>query len=138
MSSSSNTITLQLPEFLYQRLLNTAQATDRSIESVMLHALQIGSPPNWSDVPEEFQADLAALDKLEDQALWPIAQGQKTSEEMERHYWLLEQKQERSLTEVEQVELNQLKLAADRFMLRKAHAAALLKWRGHTVPKMTG
>lgn len=137
MSLPSNTITLQLPEFLYQRLLNTAQATDRSLESVMLHALKIGSPPNWLDVPEEFQADLAALDKLEDQALWPIAQGQKADEEMDRHYWLLEQNQERSLTEAEQVELNQLKLAADRFMLRKAHAAALLKWRGHTVPRAT-
>lgn len=99
----------------------------------MLHALQIGSPPNWSSVPEEFQADLAALDKLEDEALWPIAQGQKTSEEMERHFWLLEQNQERSLTDAEHMELNQLKAVADRFMLRKAHAAALLRWRGYTV-----
>jgi len=135
MSSPSTTITLQIPKFLYQRLLNTAQATDRSLESVMLHALQIGSPPNWLDVPEEFQADLAALDRLEDEALWSIAQGQKTSKDMERHYWLLEQNQERSLTDAEQMELNQLKAAADQFMLRKAHAAALLKWRGYTVPQ---
>ncbi|NEO25035.1 hypothetical protein, partial [Moorena sp. SIO4A5] len=98
MNSISTTITLQIPDFLYQRLVNTAQATERSLEAVMLHALQIGSPPNWSDVPEEFQGDLAALDRLEDQALWPIAQSKKTPEEMERHYWLLAQNQERSLT----------------------------------------
>ena len=133
MSSSSTTITLQIPEFLYQRLFNTAQATDRSLESIMLHALQIGSPPNRSDAPEEFQAHLAALDKLEDEALWPIAQGQKTSKDMERHFWLLEQNQQRSLTAVEQIELNQHKAVADRFMLRKAHAAALLRWRGYMV-----
>ncbi|NEP10743.1 MAG: hypothetical protein F6K14_11110 [Symploca sp. SIO2C1] len=133
MNSISTTITLQIPDFLYQRLVNTAQATERSLEAVMLHALQIGSPPNWSDVPEEFQADLAALDRLEDQALWPIAQSQKTPEEMERHYWLLAQNQERSLTDAEQIELEQLKISADRFMLRKAHAAALLKWRGYPV-----
>jgi len=133
MNSISTSITLQIPDFLYQRLVNTAQATERSLEAVMLHALQIGSPPNWSDVPEEFQADLAALDRLEDQALWPIAQSKKTPEEMERHYWLLAQNQERSLTDAEQIELEQLKISADRFMLRKAHAAALLKWRGYTV-----
>ncbi|NEQ18513.1 MAG: hypothetical protein F6K44_34660 [Moorea sp. SIO3E2] len=133
MNSISTTITLQIPDFLYQRLVNTAQATECSLEAVMLHALQIGSPPNWSDVPEEFQADLAALDRLEDQALWPIAQSKKTPEEMERHYWLLAQNQERSLTDAEQIELEQLKISADRFMLRKAHAAALLKWRGHPV-----
>ncbi len=135
MNSISTTITLQIPDFLYQRLVNTAQATERSLEAVMLHALQIGSPPNWSDVPEEFQADLAALDRLEDQALWPIAQSKKTPEEMERHYWLLAQNQERSLTDAEQIELEQLKISADRFMLRKAHAAALLKWRGYPVPQ---
>ena len=133
MNSISTTITLQIPDFLYQRLVNTAQATERSLEAVMLHALQVGSPPNWSDVPEEFQADLAALDRLEDQALWPIAQSKKTPEEMERHYWLLAQNQERSLTDAEQIELEQLKISADRFMLRKAHAAALLKWRGYPV-----
>ena len=138
MSSVSTTITLQIPDALYQRLVNTAQATERSLEAVMLHALQIGSPPNWSDVPEEFQADLAALDKLEDETLWPIAQSQKNAEEMERHYWLLAQNQERSLTDAEQIELNQLKTIADRFMLRKAHAAALLKWRGYAVPQTAG
>ncbi|NET55288.1 MAG: hypothetical protein F6K47_03565 [Symploca sp. SIO2E6] len=133
MSSNSTTITLQIPDFIYQRLVNTAQATERSIEAVMLHALQIGSPPNWSDVPEEFQTDLAVLGRLEDQALWQIAQSHKTPEEMERHYWLLAQNQERSLTDAEQIELQQLKISADRFMLRKAHAAALLKWRGYKV-----
>ena len=131
MSSLSTTITLQIPEILYQRLVNTAHATDRSLEAVLLHALQIGSPPNWSDVPEEFQADLAALDRLADDALWSIAQDQKAAAEMERHYWLLAQKQERSLTDSEQIELSQLKVMVDRFMIRKAHAAALLKWRGY-------
>ncbi len=135
MRSIPTTITLQIPDVLYQRLVNTAHATERSLEAVMLHALQIGSPPNWSDVPEEFQADLAALDKLEDEALWPIVQSQKNAEEMERHYWLLAQNQERSLTDAEHIELNRLKAGADRFMLRKAHATALLKWRGYTVSR---
>jgi hypothetical protein len=31
-------------------------------------------------------------------------------------------------------ELTQLRTAADRFMLRKVQAAALLRWRGHHIP----
>lgn len=68
-------ITLQLPERLYQRIVNTAQATQQPLEEVIIHALEVGSPPDWDDVPEEFQADLAALDRLDDAALWAIARG---------------------------------------------------------------
>ncbi|WP_228021252.1 hypothetical protein [Vasconcelosia minhoensis] len=66
-------ITLQLPERLYQRLLSTAEATQQSLEAVVLRALTVGSPPDWTDVPEEYQSSLAALDRLADAALWKIA-----------------------------------------------------------------
>ena len=33
------TVTLQLPEQLHQRLINTAQATGRPLEAVILHAM---------------------------------------------------------------------------------------------------
>ncbi len=46
----AETVTLQIPELLYQRLINTIRATQRPLEQVMLHALQIGSPPAWDDV----------------------------------------------------------------------------------------
>ncbi len=50
-----------------------------------IHALKVGSPPDWDNVPDEFKADLAALDRLEDEALWKIATARKTSEEMTRY-----------------------------------------------------
>ena len=128
------TVTLQLPDPIYQRLVNTAIATGRSLEEVMLHALKVGSPPDWENAPDEFQADLAALDRLEDEALWKVATGHKTEEEMARHFELLERNKEHTLTPAEQVELAELRSQADLFMLRKAHAAALLRWRGHRVP----
>lgn len=100
----------------------------------MFHALKVGSPPNWEDVPAEFQVDLAALDRMEDEALWRIARSQKTEADMERHFFLLERNQENLLTEAERIELANLRTEADRFMLRKAQAAALLRWRGYSVP----
>jgi hypothetical protein len=128
------TVTLQLPDPIYQRLVNTAISTGRSLEEVMLHALKVGSPPDWGNTPDEFQADLAALDRLEDEALWKVATGHKIEEEMARHFELLERNKEHTLTPAEQVELAELRSQADLFMLRKAHAAALLHWRGHRVP----
>ncbi len=74
---STATITLEIPEILYQRLVNTAHATQRPLEEIMLRALQVGSPPTWDNVPDEFQADLAALDKLNDEALWQVAKSKK-------------------------------------------------------------
>lgn len=130
----TTSVTLQIPERLYQRLAATATATQQPIESVMLRALQVGSPPAWDDVPEEFQADLAVLDRLSDDDLWSIAQGQKTRSEMERYEHLLEANQERELTEGERLELTALRMEADRFMLKKAQAAAILRWRGRNVP----
>lgn len=128
------TVTLQIPEILYQRLVNTARATQRPLEEVMLHALQIGSPPEWDNVPPEFQADLAALDKLDDNTLWQIFHSRKTAADMERYNILLEGNSSNTLTEAERLELMALRTEADRFMLRKAQAAVLLGWRGHRVP----
>lgn len=128
------TITLQIPDLIYQRLVNTANATGRSLEEVMLHALKVGSPPDWDNVPDEFQADLAALDRLEDEALWKIATARKTVEDMTRYNELLDRNQNGTLSQAEQLELIELRSQADRFMLRKAQAAALLHWRGHHVP----
>ncbi|NJN92033.1 MAG: hypothetical protein HC833_25760 [Leptolyngbyaceae cyanobacterium RM1_406_9] len=133
------TVTLQIPDLIYQRLVNTANATGWSLEEVMLHALKVGSPPDWDNVPDEFKADLAALDRLEDEALWKLATARKTSEEMARYDGLLDRNQDVGLTQVEQMELMELRLPqrgncsvpqADRFMLQKAQAAALLHWHG--------
>lgn len=128
------TITLQLPDRLYQRLVNTAQATRRPLAEVIIHSLKVGSPPDWDDVPEEFQADLAALDRLHDDALWQIARSRKTAEGMERYDELLVRNREGTLSDSERLELSVLRQEADRFMLCKAQAAVLLRWRGYQVP----
>lgn len=131
----AQTVTLQIPELLYQRLINTARATNRPLEEIMLYALKVGSPPDWDNVPDEFQVDLAALDRMEDEALWKIAQSRKTVADMERYNILLDRNQEGTLTDAERAELTTLRTEADCFMLRKAQAAALLRWRGHHVPQ---
>jgi len=130
----AESITLQLPDRLYQRLINTAQATHRPLEAVIVHALEVGAPPDWDDVPAEFQADLAAVDRLDDATLWQIARSYKATDAMTRYDELLERNQEATLTDAERLELMTLRQEADRFMLCKAQAAVILRWRGHQVP----
>lgn len=60
------TVTPRLPGELHHRLVAAATATRRSLEEILLHALRIGSPPAWDDAPPEHQAELAAMDRLDD------------------------------------------------------------------------
>ena len=53
-------------------------------------AIQVGAPPDWEDAPAEFQADLAALDRLDDDTLWHIARRRQTAAEIVRYQELLE------------------------------------------------
>ena len=131
---STQNVTLSLPETLYLRLQQTAQATHQSLTEILLHAVQVGCPPGWEEAPAAFQADLATLDRLDDEALWRIAKSSRTEADIARFQELLEKNSDTQLTTDERTELTQLRFEADRFMLRKAHAAALLRWRGHTVP----
>lgn len=126
-------VLLPLPENIYLRFQRTAQATQQSLTDVLLHAVSVGGPPNWENAPAEFQADLAALERLNNEALWKIARSQ-TQADMTCFQELLDKNAEETLTEVERQELAQMRDEADRFMLRKAYAAALLRWRGHSLP----
>jgi hypothetical protein len=131
---TTRTVTLQLPENVYTRLQQTARATHRPLDEVLLHAMQVGSPPWWDDAPAEFQADLAALDRLDDESLWQIARRRLTDADIERYQELLDKNANGVLSADERDELVKLRVEFDRFMLCKAQAVALLRWRGYQVP----
>ena len=125
------TLALEMPDGLYERLERIAKTTQQSLNTIVLRAIQIGAPPDIEDVLPEFQDALAELDRLDDNALFAIATSRQTPEEFEQYEVLLAQP---SCTATQQQKLDELRFAADLFMLRKAHAAALLKWRGRIVP----
>ena len=127
-------ITLSLPENLYLRLQRMAQATQQPFTDILLRAVEVGSPPSWEDAPAEFQTDLASLDRLNDEALWQIARSRRTDADMALYQTLLDKNANDTITDSEHAELAQLRNEADHFMLRKAHAATLLRWRGHKIP----
>ena len=130
----SRTITLQLPENIFLRMQQAAQATRQPLEDIFLRAIQVGSPPDWEDIPAEFQADIAALDRLDDAALWRVARTKKMESDMIYYQKLLDKNADGKISEEESRTLTGLRAEFDRFMLAKAHAVALMRWRGYAIP----
>jgi hypothetical protein len=65
-----------------------------------------------------------------------IAQTQANAIQHENHVQLLEKNQAGVLPPEDQKELTNLRQTADRLMLRKAYAWAILRWKGHRIPPL--
>jgi hypothetical protein len=130
----SRTVTLQLPEDIFLRMQQAARATKQTLEDIFLRAIEVGSPPDWEDIPAEFQADVAALDRLDDSALWRVARSKQTEKAMGSYQKLLDKNTNGIISKSESNLLIGLRTEFDRLMLLKAHAVALLHWRGYAIP----
>jgi hypothetical protein len=111
---SDKEVTVRLPVSLYERLQAVAEASGRSLPNVLLQSVKNGMPPSLQKVPDKFHGRLLSLNKLDDQSLWRVVQGNGDDEDQS------EEAQRMDLT-----------------TLRRAYAAALLKWRGHPIPDPT-
>jgi hypothetical protein len=127
------TITLKLPKDIHQRLQSMAQATHTPLEEVVFQSIQGNLPPSVDDLPAEMRGELAALQNATDESLWVIANEAPPKNQWRRHQQLLRNNRSRGLKPAERDELNTLRQAADRLVLRRSYALALLKWRGHTL-----
>jgi len=73
---------------------------------------------------------------ISDDDLWKIARGVFPTGHRRKYDRLLEKNSAGRLTAAEREQLQDLRLASECLMLRKAHAYALLKWRGHILPAL--
>ncbi|GIK64406.1 MAG: hypothetical protein BroJett018_22000 [Chloroflexota bacterium] len=126
------TITLQIPEHIYERAQQMAETTDQPLEAVFLHELENAFLP---PLPEDEEAELSALNYLSDEALWTIAREQMPSPRQERMQGLMDGNTKGTLSEAEYQELEHLVEQGQKLMLRKGKAAALLTERGYKVTR---
>ena len=134
---SGHTVTMRLPENLYARLRDRAQATERSVDEVVTETLTRSLPPAVeNDLPSESQTELNAMAHLSDEALWHIAQGTMNPEKVAFLEVLLDRNREGTLTSEGREWLTQLQLEAQALPLRKAHIYALLQSCGHKLPTL--
>ena len=134
---TDHTITLTLPEHFYQCLQNQAQQTARSLSELVSQVLMQSLPPEVEkDLPPHSQAELESMAQLSDEVLWQIAQSTMNQDKVALYDVLLERHKACELTLIGREWLTQLREETERLMLRKAHAYALLKSRGHKLPTL--
>jgi len=133
---TAQTITLHLPDRLYQRLSETADASQQSLDAIVLQSIRTGLPPSLDRVPERYRTDLQALNRMSDEMLWQIARSDIGADKAALYEELLEQNQRGELNTEDQARLSTLREEADMLMLRRSFAYALLRWRGHRIPTL--
>jgi len=130
------TLRVPLPEPVYQYLKQIAIATRRPVEQVAQESIVGNLPPSVATMPVEMQDELLEFQNMPLHELQQVAASQMSPAQQARHRQLLEENAAGLLTPAERDELAALRTVADRLMLRKAYAWAVLRWRGQAVPAL--
>jgi hypothetical protein len=128
------TVTLQLPDDMLQRCQRGATAARKRLEEFLVDRLMESLPPFADEVPSPLRKELSALEQLDDEALWQMAQGQLSLARQRLYSRLLTKNSQGTITAQEKNTLQALGDEARLLTLKKAHAALVLRWRGHRVP----
>lgn len=131
------TVTVKLPQYLYERLETQSQSVASSVDEIVVQTLARTLPPIVEkDLPQDLQVELAALEHLSDEALWQIAQSTMNRDKVALYDVLLDRHQAGALTPEGRKWLTRLREEAEALTLRKAHAYALLQSRGYKLPSL--
>lgn len=134
---TTRTLTLSIPEDLYDHFETQAQAVKRTVDDFVLDTLSRYAPPTVEDdLPPKLQIELDAMNALSDDALWLIGRSMMNEDKVALYDLLLDRNQSGTLTTEGQEMLSSLSEEADSLMLRKAHAFAILQSRGHQLPSI--
>jgi hypothetical protein len=123
------TITLDLPQEIYERALRKAQTSDRTIEQIIVDWIQ---PPVGESIDarqSDIEVRLSDLERYTDDELIRSAVARPRSADLQRLQFFLDEQQQRTLSEDERREAEQLVMLEDLQTLQKAKALFLLKQR---------
>jgi plasmid stability protein len=128
-------VTLNLPDILYNRLRHRAEQTHRTVEAELLEVVATAVPIE-DELPPDLAEAVASLTLLDDQALWQAARSRLTATASAQMEALHLKRQREGLTEAEAQTLAGLVRQYERAMLVRAQAAMLLKQRGYDVSEL--
>lgn len=128
-----STITIDLPDTLYQNIERIAKTTGQSLEAILRRSALQMLPP-LDDLPPEEAEELAALSLLDDSTLWQVANSSLSDLEQAEMDELAGVQTERTLSRTEAHRLKVLLNKYGQHTVRKAHAYYLLARRGYRVP----
>jgi len=124
-------ITLDLPEDVYERVRQVAEQSQRPLERVLVESIRLlfVLPPTSTDVA----TTLTALPGYSDAQLWAVVYQRLAWPQSQRLHELSAKNKLEQLTEDEQSECEYLLTLNDRAMLLRSEALLLLKNRGHDI-----
>ena len=124
-------ITLDLPEDLYERVRQVAEQSQRPLERVLVESIRLlfVLPPTSTDVA----TTLAAMPGYADAQLWAVVYQRLAWPQSQRLHELSAKNKLEKLTEDEQSEVEHLLTLNDHAMLLRSEALLLLKNRGHDI-----
>ena len=128
------TLTVELPESVFQQLARIAKLTNQSLETIVAQSITSNLPPSADNAPAQMQTELLKMQTLPIAELREIAHAQLPVDQQQHHLTLLEKNKSGSMTTEELRQLNSLRTIADELMVRKAYAWSVLRWRGYRVP----
>jgi hypothetical protein len=128
-------ITLPVPDDIYDCARRIAEGTSQSIEAVLLQQLKDAFAAPLPDLAPEEQREQEALRLLSDDALWTIAREQMSKDRQVRMQTLMAANSQGILDDAQRSELEALVAQGQRLSVRKAQAAALLTERGYPVKR---
>ncbi len=133
---AGQTVIIELPDDLYDRLERRAAATRQTIAAEVVQLLAAAVPAEDDRLPSELEAELARMDALDDVALQRAARSGLATRESRRLESLHFKLQAEGLTEAEQQEERSLVHAYQRALLIRAQALVLLKQRGRDISSL--
>jgi hypothetical protein len=133
---NNHSVTIELPDDVFQRLSQLAEAMNRPVAEVVAQSFMGIFPPEIDLASSELRPELLKMQFLSDAELLSIAQAVVTTEQQSYHEGLLAENAANSISDNEREELVRLRSMIDRQMLCKAHAWSILRWRGHRVPTL--
>ena len=125
------TLTLNIPDDLYDRLKKRAEAAHRTVEAEVLDV--VAGAVADGELPVDVAQALAALAVADDETLWQAARSrlsQDVSDEIEELHF---KRQREGLTDGEQQRLAGLMRQYERVLAIRAEAMGLLTERGYDV-----
>lgn len=125
------TVTLEIPDELYQSVQEAADATDRSLEAIVLGSLELlfKKPSPLSNL----ESLLNALSAYSTPELWAVVYRQLPWSQSARLRELSAKRNQAMLAEIESAELDQLVDLVDRYTLLRSEALMRLKERGEDI-----
>jgi hypothetical protein len=132
MTYSDQTVSIHLPQSLFQRLQRIAAVTHRSVEDVLTTTVDVALPPA-ADIPADLADELAAMVLFSDESLKAATHSSLSAAQQERLAQLSHAGGARVLTAAEKRELDYLLDYYDRAVLRRARALAILTQRGYDI-----